>query len=267
MTKIFLFILCVFSITNAFGKKEKKIKTATRISWDLCEKTNTGLDTTTTSYDISENIVSIYSNKSGYIKPIKKIIRTETISNENNILHQRDVYSDSLYHDIFTHYYKDSNISYYLYQEDTLKTIKTYFINNTRINSSIVCKNKLEPMYTDLILYSNHSNMRAKGIQYLINQNGDLTDSFQFDSLFVIKTFFKRKYNPIKNEWFVQERTMTQNRRQTHYVQYYNEQRKKYVYLSCDVIEYDQYGNISSKSIYAGLRKLCIYEMYSYEFY
>ena len=269
MAKIYLFILCAFSIIQTYGQKTKLLKTETEIRYKFCNPNSIRIDTTIRNYDSLGFVINYYSRKTGNRKVERFIFirRIETISNDKNTLHQRYVYGDSSFQDIFTHTFKDSCIIYSINKKDTNSITKNYYKNKKIIKSIIVNFDESKKSSFDLILYESYSKMRVKGMKYRTNEYGRCFDSFKFDSLFRRNTFIKRKYNAYKKEWFVAEKSYYGKRKGYRYSRYYHDHFDKYYFHERIIFRYNKFGYRTKTSEYHSNNELCILILYSYEYY
>ncbi len=270
-------ILILFTLTFLFARGQnpqvrREIKIVSIFDYDsirdghlyLSRKGNIKTDTTTTEYNRDGSMKNLFPNPF-LVTWGKTIIRDSVvlISEEKNIKHQREYWSDSSSIDIYIQNFRDSTIKTKILSNDTIQIKKSFFYKGQLVKIHNRDFRKSDGKFNEIITYDKKTKNRE--VATIICYNYGLNDTVRIDNM---KKLYKTLVlNPHKNEWFVKEKTKYYRRKKVLWETFYHTYHKMY-FTTRTSTEYNKIGQPITETKYdTYLRHIEKKTTYRYEYY
>jgi hypothetical protein len=211
-------ILILFTLTFSFARGQnthvrRVIKIVYSFDYDsiqdgklyLLKKGNAKTDTITTEYNRDGTLLR--SNKKQYITIVKAITIDSTvlISSENNIIHNKEYWSDTTLIDIYTQKFKDSTIQIKTLKNDTIQINKSFFLKGQLVKTNNHDFRSSYRQFNEVVTYDKYTQNRIIATIVTTYYKDGFTDTIRIDNK--RKLYKTLGFNSDKNEWYVNEKT------------------------------------------------------------
>lgn len=274
MTKTVIIAYLILTFTFSYGQNPQ-VKKVTKItsSFDYIDFIKEGVIYLSKNGKVlQDTLITEYSQEKSLTRQ-KNIpypldyVGLVLVSNELNIKHEREYWSDSSFIDIYTKSFTDSNVQVKIDKGDTIQINKSYF-KNGKLKK---CHNRdVRTSYRNfdqIIIYKKKTKNREIATVITTYCQNCIIDTIRIDNIQRTKVSKKMVYNHDKNEWYIKEKIKRKRGKRIEWETFYHDYHGKY-FTERTTIKYNKYGLPISEIKYDTYLKHIDYKCtYEYEYY